>query len=122
MQCQAMKRDGEQCKGYAMSGSDFCFTHNPNTSDQRKDARRKGGSKGKARTLSADSLSVSLTSPNDIESLLAETINQTRRGELDAKTANTIGYLSGVLLKAIEYGSLADEITELKRLVEEREQ
>lgn len=121
MECQANRRNGERCKGHAMAGSDFCFTHNPNMTDRRNAARKKGGSQGKARTLTADAPPVPLASPNDVESLLAETINQTRRGELDAKTANTIGYLSGVLLKAMEYGRLADEIAELKQLVEEKE-
>jgi len=33
--------------------------------------------------------------------LLAETINQVRRGEIDPKVANAVGFLSALLLKAI---------------------
>ncbi|MGO9604170.1 MAG: hypothetical protein ACLQAT_12355 [Candidatus Binataceae bacterium] len=42
-----------------------------------------------------------LESPQDAVKLLADTINQVRRGEVDPKIANTVGYLAGLLLKGL---------------------
>jgi hypothetical protein len=46
----------------------------------------------------------------DVVTLLSETISQVRRGEIDPKIANATGYLSSVLLRALEGGELAREI------------
>ena len=120
MQCHATTKTGKRCEGFTLSGSNFCFAHDPNHEEERNQARKKGGRVGKAKTLPENEPDLSLAVPTDVEALLADTINRTRRGELDAKTANTIGYLSGQLLKAFEYGKLAEEITLLKQRVENR--
>jgi hypothetical protein len=44
--------------------------------------------------------------------LLGETINQVRRGALDAKIAHCTGYLSSILLRALEGAELAKLIQE----------
>ena len=49
--------------------------------------------------------------------LLAATINQVRRGDLDPKVANTVGYLAGMLLKALDAGALEDRLLALERVV-----
>jgi hypothetical protein len=43
----------------------------------------------------------------DVALLLAVTINQARRGELDPKVANCVGYLGSVLVKTLEQSDLA---------------
>ena len=42
-----------------------------------------------------------LQNAGDAVKLLAETINQVRRGEIDPKVANTVGYLTGLLMKGL---------------------
>jgi hypothetical protein len=42
-----------------------------------------------------------LTSAEEVCGLLEETINLVRRGSLDLRTANTIGFLAGIHLKAL---------------------
>lgn len=42
------------------------------------------------------------------------TINQVRLGELDPKLANCVGYLSGVLLRALEANQLEERISDLE--------
>lgn len=46
----------------------------------------------------------SLKSVLDVKELLAETINQVRVGRLDARVANTVGYLATAMLKALQQG------------------
>lgn len=120
MQCEQVKANGEQCKAHAMADSEFCRLHNPDVADAVKAGQRKGGTVGKAKTLPADTPERPIRTPHDVEQLLSDTINHTLRGTLDVKTANAVGYLAGMVLKAQEHGSLADEIAALKILIEEK--
>ncbi len=41
--CQAITKDGRACHAFALSGSAFCFMHDPDRVDQRAEAHRKDG-------------------------------------------------------------------------------
>ena len=43
MKCRAITKNGLPCGGFAISGSEFCFTHDPHRANQREIARYKGG-------------------------------------------------------------------------------
>src|SRR5579872_4149882 len=43
-----------------------------------------------------------LASIGDVSGLLEETINRVRRGPFDLRAANAIGFLAGILLKALD--------------------
>jgi hypothetical protein len=45
---------------------------------------------------------------------LADSINQLRRGELDPRVANGIGYLTSVLLRALEQGPLEERMAKIE--------
>ena len=53
----------------------------------------------------------------EVVELLGETINQVRRGELDLRISNAIGYLSGILLNAIEKRSFEERLAALESIV-----
>ena len=53
----------------------------------------------------------------DVAELLGETINQVRRGELDLRVSNAVGYLSGILLSAIEKSSFEERLVALETAV-----
>ena len=55
----------------------------------------------------------------DVPLLLAAIIDRMSRGQLDTKTANTVGSLAAVLLRAFEGRELAEKIEELERLMKE---
>ncbi len=46
--------------------------------------------------------------------LLGETINHVRRGKIDLRVSNAVGYLSSILLSAIEKGSLEERLATLE--------
>lgn len=58
---------------------------------------------------------VAVESAQDVVRLLGETISQVRRGEIDPRIANSVGYLSGIVLKAREQGDIEDRL----KLIEE---
>ena len=49
--------------------------------------------------------------------LLSVTINQVRRGKLDPKVANAVGYLSGIILKAKEQSEIEVRIKQIEEIV-----
>ena len=100
--CKFRKSAGRQCQANPMSDSQYCFFHDPSMAVKRTEARRSGGKKNKAAVLSAELPDPILKTVSDVASLLAVSINQVRKGELDPKIANCVGYLSSVLLKALE--------------------
>jgi hypothetical protein len=55
-----------------------------------------------------------LGNTNDVSALLGESINQVRRGQLDPRVANALGYLTSVLLRALEQGSIEDRLNKIE--------
>jgi len=115
--CQAKKPDGTSCQAAALSGSDFCFFHDPDQADERQAARSFGGSRNKMKTLGADAPDVKVESCQDVVRLIGETINQVRKGQIDPRVGNAIGYLANVLIKAIEQGDMEKRIETLEAAV-----
>jgi hypothetical protein len=116
-ECRFTKPGGDRCQANAMLGSNFCFFHCPTVAAKRADARRAGGRKNKAAALPEDAAECPLESAGDVVVLLADTINQTRRGRLDPRVGNAIGYLSGILLKALETGDHERRLSDLESAV-----
>jgi hypothetical protein len=99
--CSAKNRNGKRCGAWAVRGGTQCALH----SDPER-AAEMGSKHGRKVTLLSrpDSLNLShrpLKSAEEVCELLEETINRVRQGSLDLRGANTIGFLSGVQLKAL---------------------
>ena len=53
----------------------------------------------------------------DVANLLGESINQLRRGQLDPRVANAMGYLAGILLRALEQGPMEERLAHLEAIL-----
>jgi hypothetical protein len=107
-----------QCKANAQTGAQYCFFHDPTLAKERAAARKAGGiARTQKVVLPADLPVKPLRTAAQVVELLSETINQVRRGELDVRASNAIGYLSGVLLSAIEKSSYEDRLIALEAAV-----
>lgn len=112
------RKGKRRCRNYALTGDDYCFFHSPRKAKQRTDAQRKGGKKAlaeKKRVLQQSNIQIENTS--DVVQLLNETINQVRTGQIEVKIANSVGYLSGICLKALEQGDLEKRLEALEEKV-----
>jgi hypothetical protein len=99
----------------------FCYFHNPDISEeQKKEAQSKGG-KGNHRVQEPMS-PLGLKQTKDVVSLLEETINALRAGQLDVKIANGVGYLAGQLVKAIEISELEKRVEGIEKVLKARGQ
>lgn len=118
--CSASKGDGSNCKVLAVEGSDFCFFHDPSRSEERRAAQSLGGRGNHIKVLSEDTPDVKITSHEDVALLLCITINQVRKGEIDPRVANAVGYLANIALTAIERNDVEKRIQKLEALHEIR--
>jgi len=102
--CAQTRANGQRCGGFAITGSAYCFAHDPAQAAKRDDARRRGGEAGRIEPLGESNLS--LRSLGDVLGLVELTINDVRAGRVDVKVANAVGYLANVAMKAIEGSDL----------------
>jgi hypothetical protein len=118
--CAATKRDRTACRAAALPGSRFCFFHSPKHAAARRKAQSLGGRGNRMVTLPADAPDVQVEDGADVVKLLGQTINQVRRGEIDPRVANAVGYLANILLAATGQQELESRIAELESLVKSR--
>jgi hypothetical protein len=52
-----------------------------------------------------------------VSTLLADSINQLRRGQLDPRVANAMGCVATVLLRALEQGPLEERLGKIEELL-----
>ena len=115
--CQALKSDGRACKAHTVAGSRFCFFHNPNATESRREAQRKGGSKGtRLQVISSAARDFDLSNPKGVAELLAYAANRVVRGELDSKSAYALGYLADCALRAHNAGTVTERLDWLELL------
>src|SRR6266571_3865238 len=98
--CKARTKAGDPCQAPAVEGG-LCFCHaHP---EKLAELGRQGGQKN--RRVSVDAYSFPnrpLKRMGDVSELLEETINRVRQGPFDLRAVNAIGFLAGVLLKALD--------------------
>jgi hypothetical protein len=118
--CRASKQDGSACGATALSGSEFCFFHDPSKASDRRAAQSLGGQGNRIRTLSEATPDVKIENSADVVALICETINQVRKGCIDPRVANAVGYLANLATKAMEQNELETRIAKLEGLFERR--
>jgi len=118
MQCTYLKSDGSQCEANAMKESPFCFSHNPDTQQEKHLATVKGGEN--SRSVELNLPPAELQNPEHVVRMLGDTINGVRSGEIPPNIANTVGYLAGHLLKAMEVANFAGRLELVESVLIER--
>lgn len=117
--CIYKKEDDSVCQAKALHDDEFCFWHSEKSKEQREKAIHDGGNSLK-RNYTNDEMDISTT--NDVIELLVKTINELRQNKTSTKIASTVGYLSGILLKAIEQTSLEKRLEVIEYVLKIRKQ
>jgi hypothetical protein len=116
--CELRKKNGERCRADAQTGKSLCVFHDPARADDGHRARQAGGvhRSHSATVLPSDTPDHPLGDTNQVSVLLADSINRLRRGQLDPRVANAMGYLASVLLKALDQ-RLEDRLAHLEAVI-----
>jgi len=120
MQCKGIKTDETQCNANAMSELDYCYTHNPDISNEDKREAKQRGGQNRAVAISEPLQPLAIAEPTDAVLLIVDTINRVRAGELDIRVANCLGFLTDKLLKAFEVSKLNDRVEIIERVILEK--
>ena len=120
MKCEFIKTNGVKCEAHAIKGSEFCYFHNPDISDEEKKEAQSNGGKTKALTLKEPLPELVLAEPADTVLLITDTISRVRAGKLDIRTANCLGFLSDKLLKAFEVSQLNSRVEIIERVIQKK--
>jgi hypothetical protein len=117
-QCHYRHPNQSRCRTYAVHGSKFCYFHDEQCRAKR-DAARQAGGRARSRkitVLSPTTADQPLDTAGDVLAMLAATANQVRRGEIDPKIANNVGYLCCVALMAMKQAHL-ENVRRLEEIV-----
>jgi hypothetical protein len=98
--CSAKNKSGKRCGAWAVTGATQCALH----SDPER-AAEMGSKHGRRLTFPPPTDALThrpLKSIGEVSELLEETINRVRQGPFDLRAANSIGFLAGILLKALD--------------------
>jgi hypothetical protein len=118
--CHVLTRDGTRCQAAALPDSRFCFFHDPSKKVERREAQAEGGRQNRMKTLDAGAPDISIRDCKDVMALLSETINQVRKGLIDPRIANSVGYLANQLVRVFEQKDLEDRIEKLEQSIQHR--
>jgi hypothetical protein len=114
--CEFHKKNGKRCGADAQTGKSLCVFHDPARASEGRRARRAGGINRSrpAVVLPADTPDHPLGNTTDVSALLADSINRLRRGQLDPRVANSMGYLTSVLLRSLEQGPIEERLAKIE--------
>jgi hypothetical protein len=124
---QASKKQGRQCHARTKAGAScqappaergLCFFHaHP---EKLTELGRQGGKRSHHwNRADCDLPPLPLKSIGEVSGLLEETINRVRQGPFDLRAANAIGFLAGILLKALDQ-RLEERVTHLEAVVSDK--
>ncbi len=110
--CEFRKKNGERCGADAQTGKSLCVFHDPARASEGRRARPAGGITRSrlAVVLPVDTPDHPLGNTVDVSALLSDSINRLRRGQLDPRVANAMGYLTSVLLRSLEQGPVEERL------------
>jgi hypothetical protein len=113
--CKGRTKVGKKCTAPAVEGG-FCYFHaHP---DKLSELGRQGGKKNRHGSDADEELQPkALRATGDVVTLLEETINRVRQGPFDLRAANSIGFLAGVLLKALDECRIEERLSNLEAAV-----
>ena len=122
--CEFRKKDGRSCSANAQVASGLCIFHDPARASDGQRARRAGGITRSqlAAVLPSDTPDHPLGNVSDVSALLSDSINRLRRGQLDPRVANAMGYLTSVLLRALEQGPVEERLSKIEAALAENAQ
>jgi hypothetical protein len=114
--CQFRKKDGKRCGANAQSANGLCVFHDPAGESEGRRARPAGGITRSrlAVVLPTDTPDHSLGNTTDVSAFLSDSINRLRRGQLDPRVANAMGYLTSVLLRSLEQGPVEERLAKIE--------
>ena len=113
--CKADTKAGDRCKAPAVEKG-LCYFHaHP---ERLAELGRQGGRLNRRNRSSLEAVPArSLKNVREVAEMLEETINNVRQGKIELRVSNAVGFLSGILLKALEKGPVEERLNYLESIL-----
>lgn len=109
--CQQKTKTGSPCRAYAVTGSNYCWSHDPGLRTQRTQARQNGGTARHGRKiLYSTSAPVTLNTIADVLKLLESEVNAVLMLEISLSRGQTIARLAGAFVSAFQVGEIEQRV------------
>ena len=97
--CKAMCKSGAACRMPCVSGSEYCFTHDPALAARRKEACSRGGRARHGRKLGplAEGEYVTINDLGDVVRIVERELNEVLHLDRSISRARAVGYLCGIV-------------------------
>lgn len=105
MRCAFIKADGQRCKGIAMGGAEWCYSHDPARAEERRRNASRGGRAG-GRGRGDNELA-------EIKGRLSDLATDVLEGRQDKGIGAVVSQILNVYLRAISVELKAREQLEL---------
>lgn len=119
MKCKARTKSGKPCKANALQGKSYCLAHDPASKEKFKEITKRGGKVKKKVQVSLAPVEFK-GDVREVLDLLADTINRVRSNAMPPRIANTVGYLAGHMIKALEIAEIEQRLKKVEKIVLER--
>jgi hypothetical protein len=111
--CNAKTKRGAPCRAAAVFGTQLCALHGDPT--RAAELGRLGGRKNR-HYVDTEEVTITLpTTQEDVKNLLAQAMVNVRARRLDPRTASTLAYMSGVLLRSFENTDVQQRLARLEK-------
>jgi len=113
--CKATRKDGSPCGALCVTGSDYCFMHDPALAKERKEARSKGGRARHGRQLGKTAGGyIEINELGDVVGVLEHELNEVLQLDRSISRARAVGYLASVLASVYKDTEIETRIAALE--------
>ncbi len=113
--CSAIARSGNRCSSSVLPGSAFCFVHDPNAAEARRDASRKGGRARSNKQRAAKQIPEAM-SAQDLAGWLSLLFTGVLGGRIEPKIGTACATIARTLHEVRHTTELEERLSELEQL------
>jgi hypothetical protein len=113
MKCSAIARSGNRCTTTVVTGSNFCYLHDPALVERRREAARKGGRNRSTKARAAAQIPETM-SPADLAGWLSLLFKNVIEGRVEPRIGTAAATIAKVLLEVRTATALEQRLSELE--------
>ncbi|MCC7119891.1 MAG: hypothetical protein IT310_15305 [Anaerolineales bacterium] len=118
MKCKSKTTNGQLCQAQAITGSKYCFTHDPASGAARAKARKKGGRRNRTpHAGNSESIPTKVRTIEDVLAVLDYALAETLPLENSIQRGRLLVALAGAFIEALEAGELEARLTALEQRI-----
>lgn len=122
MKCKAKTTNGQPCQAQAITGSKFCFTHDPASGAARAKARKAGGQRNRTpHAGNPENIPAKVRTIEDVLTVLDYSLAETLPLENSIQRGRLLVAICGAFIEAIKTGELESRLAAIESALKARE-